>query len=183
MLIFERVHKTRIMFKGKIINRFAFVRSRQLGAAAALVIPFLIGIFASSEYLAYFMMLPILVAVLFFFLSRSRLKELNVVKGYLEMDERNILILSPDRDQVTQIPTSDVRNLTFEHTASIPDNKWYQVVLELFGNIKHPTVRFDYDGSRQEYYFTIDSFFMHEKLKAIQKELVHPSENDLVRTS
>lgn len=174
----KHITNIQVMFKGKIINRFAHIRSRQIGVAASLGPSFLVGLFASSDYLVYFMMLPILTVVLFYFLFRSKLKELNAVKGYLEMDERNILVLSPDRDQVSEIPISDVSNLTFEHTATIPDNKWYQFFLDIFGNIKHPTVRFEYDGCKHEYFFTIESFFMHNKLKAIQVEMLSPSVGD-----
>lgn len=172
-----------VMFKGKIINRFAHIRSRQIGVAASLGPPFLVGLFASSDYLVYIMMLPVLTVVLFYFLFRSKLKELNVVKGYLEMDERNIMILSADQDQVTEIPISDVTRLTFEHTASIPDNKWYQIILDIFGTIKHPTLRFEYEGSRHEFFFTIESFFMHKKLKTIQDGLRSPTVSNTMQSA
>jgi len=161
------------MFKGKIINRYATIRSRQVGAWSMISLSVLIGVFSSSGILVYVLMALSLGAIIFIFLFGQKVKEANVPKGFIEIDEFNLRIISSDRNQVLEVPITGLTSLHLENTEVIPDNKWYQFFLDMVGSIKHPTIRFEYDGERHQYCFTIDSFYMHEKLSKIQAGLIH----------
>jgi len=163
-----------LVFKGKIIDRSALIRSTQMSAWNGILFLIFSVLFYATENIV-FAVLTQLGFVVGIFLFRAKVRAIKRSIGYLEMDTFHIRIFSEDHAPVREIPMSEVTNLVFENISPYTNHKWNHALLVLLGTMKHPMVRFEYQGVEHKYYFAIDSFYMEQQLKSIQESIMEAS--------
>jgi hypothetical protein len=159
-----------VIFKGKLIHPNAYIRSRQMNAWITLLGAIFIGIGVNTAFFWIILGVLILIQIIYFLASKKILSK-NGVIGQLIISEKTIIIENHIQNLTKEIDIEMISHIKWYHTETVEGDKISDYFKEILGRSSHPSLEFTYLQKRHEIYFTIDSHYMHEQIKALQHQL------------
>jgi len=159
------------MFKGKLIDVKIWIQNRRYSALLLLFFSVIPSVASENHNLLVWLLFVSLVALtILLLIVRRYFKRPPEVIGTIQISKDGITIVSSD-GQETFILSDEVEDIRFTNVESPEAIKWWNALKQFVGMYNPPGIRLERGGTIQEYYFSIDSEFMFNRIKDIASDL------------